>query len=195
MGYLHDWSLPRKCPQVFGPPPYKNFVVPRYFAGDYFQRAAFDGYQSTWPSLFVGSNETESKTHVDSGGTSFFMYLLGGRKEWRFFSRRDIVNVYEDPIGAHFHVDIFSQDAQKFPLVKYAEQYFATQNAGDLIFIPGDTPHAVMNSDHILAVSMNYVDAGNVWIYVWRMILQRAWPAVETFTDNFSFPHGLRSGQ
>lgn len=57
--------------------------MPKYFAGDYFQRAGFEGYQygsqvvaisrttrrwkglteaelrHTWPSLFIGSNETQ----------------------------------------------------------------------------------------------------------------------------------------
>ena len=27
--YLVDWSLLKHCPQVFGPPPYQEFVVPR----------------------------------------------------------------------------------------------------------------------------------------------------------------------
>merc|ERR1711879_407050 len=56
--YLHDWSLPQNCKEVFGPPPYRGFTVPKYFAGDYFQRSAFDGYQHSWPSLFIGSEET-----------------------------------------------------------------------------------------------------------------------------------------
>merc|ERR1712012_1074423 len=43
--YLHDWSLPRSCPEAFGPPPYREFQVPKYFAGDYFQRAPMQGYQ------------------------------------------------------------------------------------------------------------------------------------------------------
>ena len=31
--YLHDWSLPRDCPQIMGDPPYREFLMPRYFAG------------------------------------------------------------------------------------------------------------------------------------------------------------------
>ena len=27
--YLHDWSLNRECPDVFGPPPYDRFIVPK----------------------------------------------------------------------------------------------------------------------------------------------------------------------
>jgi len=31
--YLHDWSLNRNCPDIFGPPPYDEFNMPKYFAG------------------------------------------------------------------------------------------------------------------------------------------------------------------
>ena len=71
--------------------------VPRYFAGDYLQRAPFEQDQHTWPSLFVGSGETLSAMHVDSGGTNFWLYLLSGRKEWRLLRRSDMVNAYKDP--------------------------------------------------------------------------------------------------
>ena len=28
--YLHDWSLPSGCPEIFGNPPFDSFTVPRY---------------------------------------------------------------------------------------------------------------------------------------------------------------------
>lgn len=28
--YLHDWSLPRNCPKIFGPAPYTEFRMPKY---------------------------------------------------------------------------------------------------------------------------------------------------------------------
>ena len=40
-------------------PPYEEFVMPKYFTGDYFQRVFPNGYQHSWPSLFVGANGTE----------------------------------------------------------------------------------------------------------------------------------------
>lgn len=27
--YLHDWSLPRNCPKMFGPAPYTEFLMPK----------------------------------------------------------------------------------------------------------------------------------------------------------------------
>jgi len=198
--YLHDWSLPRNCPAVFGPPPYRGFTVPKYFSGDYFQRSAFDGYQHTWPSLFIGSKETQSDMHIDSGGTNFWMYLLSGQKEWRFYSRKDIVSLYKNPLKESFEVDVFEPNLTKYPLVSYAQQYVGFQEPGELIFIPGGNPHAVRNTDDIHGVSMNYVDMSNVNIYLWHQLVDEQfstnqWMSVEMFTDNVSFPHGLRSDQ
>jgi len=193
--YLHDWSLPKFCPEVFGPPPYRGYTVPKYFAGDYFQRAAFDGYQHSWPSLFVGSEETQSAMHIDSGGTNFWLFLLSGRKEWRFFSRKDLVNIYQNPLHPHFLVDIFEPNITKFPLLRYAEMFVGVQEPGEIMFIPGGNPHAVRNLEPIHGISMNYVDASNVWIYLWHMLAENNFRSFEMFTDGITIPHGLRSDQ
>lgn len=89
-------GLPGHCPEMFGKAPFQEFYFPKYFAGDYFQRVPFNGYQHSWPSLFIGANGTESSMHVDSGGTNFWMYLLSGRKEWRFFDRSDMIYLYSE---------------------------------------------------------------------------------------------------
>ena len=187
--YLHDWSLPRGCPAMFGPPPYTDFTVPRYFAGDYFQRAAFDGYQHTWPSLFIGSSNTQSAMHVDSGGTNFWLHLLSGQKEWRFYSKDDMVNLYPNPVKASFEADVFEPDLEKFPLLKYAQQYMGVQHAGELIFIPGGNPHGVRNLQDIHGISMNYVDKSNFFTYLWNQLADETmgsanWKAFEMFTDS-----------
>jgi len=193
--YLHDRPLPLLCPEVFGPAPYTGFHMPKYFAGDYFQRGAFVRYQHSWPSLFVGSEETESALHVDAGGTNFWLHLLSGRKEWRFYSRRDLINLYWKPSTAHYYIDAFRPKQEFFPLLKHADLYTGIQEPGELMFIPGGNPHAVRNLKPIHGVSMNYVDASNVWMYIWTQLQEEEWGAVEMFTDNVSIPHGLRSDQ
>jgi len=185
---------------MFGPPPYTDFTVPRYFAGDYFQRAAFDGYQHAWPSLFIGSSDTQSAMHVDSGGTNFWLHLLSGQKEWRFYSKDDMVNLYPNPVKYSFEADVFEPDFEKFPLLKYAQQYVGVQHAGELIFIPGGNPHGVRNLQDIHGISMNYVDKSNFFMYLWSQLADERmdsanWKAFEMFTDNVSIPLGLRSDQ
>ena len=35
--YLHDWSLPNYCPEIFGDVRGINFTMPKFFSKDYFQ--------------------------------------------------------------------------------------------------------------------------------------------------------------
>lgn len=192
--YLHDWGLPRHCPEAFGPAPFLGFRMPKYFVGDYFQRAAFDGYQHSWPSLFIGSGDTQSAMHIDSGGTNFWMYLFTGRKDWRFYSYRDLLCVYKHPTGAHFSVDVFQPDHARFPLLKYAEVFEGIQEPVELIFIPGGNPHGVRNLEDIHAISMNYADASNIYLHLWTILMDGNYQSFEIFTDK-NFPHGIRSEQ
>ena len=124
--YLHDWSLNRYCPDVFGQPPYDEFVVPKYFAGDYFQRIPWSGYDHTWPSLFIGAANTSSALHVDSGATNFWMYLMTGRKKWRFWDREQAFNLYlKPPNTQHFRFRAFDVDLERNPLLADAPMYEA----------------------------------------------------------------------
>ena len=168
--------------------------MPRYFAGDYFQRVFPNGYQHTWPSLFIGANGTQSDMHVDSGGTNFWLYLLSGKKEWRFYAQDDAVNLYPIRETAKYYVDPFEPDLKNYPLMARAKMYKTTQLPGDLVFIPGGCPHAVQNLDHIHGLSMNYVDSSNYYLHLWTRLLQFDFRDLELFT-NKDFPQGVYSGQ
>jgi hypothetical protein len=191
--YLHDWSLSNYCPAAMGPAPYRDFTVPKYFTGDYFQRASFVNYQQSWPTLFIGSEETETKMHIDSGNSHFWLHLLSGRKEWRFYSREDYVNLYHGIKDDYFWFDPMKPDLEQFPLSEYAQMYHGFQEAGELVFIPAANPHAVRNLEPIHGISMNYADATNIGLYLQDAIGNNAFAVVEKFTDGHSVPHGLKS--
>jgi hypothetical protein len=192
--YLHDWTLTSHCPKIFGEPPYEEYNMPKYFAGDYFQRVFPSGYQHSWPSLFIGANGTQSDLHVDSGGTNFWLYLISGEKEWRFFPREDFINLYPRSNTAKFEVDSFNPDLKKHPLFQKATMFYAIQKPGDLVFIPGGCPHAVRNNADIHALSMNYVDASNFYLHLWVMLQDREYRSFELFS-NGNFREGLSSTQ
>jgi len=200
--YLHDWSLPTFCPEVFGPMPYRDFTMPKYFTNDYFQRT-FTGFRHTWPSLFIGSDQTESKMHIDSGNTNFWLYLLSGKKEWRFYSQKDYINLYQHPSGEQFMFDTFKPDITQFPLTEYAEVHTCIQEPGELVFIPAGNPHAVRNLEPIHGVSMNYVDASNVGLFLDAELFAatvsdnagtrlRHWLVVQDFTNGAKVPQGMQ---
>ena len=88
--YVHDWGLPGHCKPIMGKePPYEEFVMPKYFTGDYFQRVFPNGYQHSWPSLFVGANGTERERRRDRRGER----RRGGRGERRRGGRGRIEQV------------------------------------------------------------------------------------------------------
>merc|ERR1712224_317040 len=82
-----------------------------------------------------------------------------------------------------------------YPLFKQAQMYHGVQGVGELFFIPGGNPHGVRNLEAIHGVSMNYVDASNVWIFLWTQLNAARWSAFEMFTDGVSFPQGVSSNQ
>ena len=192
--YLHDWSLNRYCPAIFGEPPYDEFTMPKYFAGDYFQRVPWIGYEQTWPSLFIGANATSSALHVDSGATNFWMYLMTGKKLWRFWDREQLFNLYHKPFTAHFRFRAFDVDLSRNPLLADAPMYEVVQEPGDLVFVPANSPHAVHNLDDITALSMNYVDSTNLWLYLADLVKDEAWEEIEMF-DVDTAPFGLVKSQ
>ena len=192
--YLHDWSLNRYCPAIFGEPPYDEFTMPKYFAGDYFQRVPWIGYEQTWPSLFIGANATSSALHVDSGATNFWMYLMSGKKLWRFWDREQLFNLYHKPFTAHFRFRAFDVDLSRNPLLADAPMYEVVQEPGDLVFVPANSPHAVHNLDDITALSMNYVDSTNLWLYLADLVKDEAWEEIEMF-DVDTAPFGLVKSQ
>jgi len=101
--YLVDWSIPQNCEELL-----QNFKLPIYFSYDILQCSPVDSiYRDTWPSLFIGAAGTQSKLHIDSFGSHFWMLLISGRKKWIFYPAEDIPLLYPtydhsfDPVFAH----------------------------------------------------------------------------------------------
>ena len=189
--YLHDWTLPEACPLILGlESNFDEFIMPKFFAGDYFQRMPYNTYENSWPSLFIGAKGTESGVHVDSGGTNFWLHLVSGEKKWRIFDKESIHNMYLKPGEAYFYLDVFRPDLKEFPLFVKSKMYEFTQKPGELVFIPGDSPHAVTNTEDIVAISSNYMDDSNRHLYLWHSLHEEEFRRFELYT-NPNFPIGL----
>lgn len=181
--YLHDWSLTTECPEILGlHTSFDEFIMPKFFAGDYFQRMPYNEYENSWPSLFVGAKGTGSGVHVDNGGTNFWLYLISGEKRWRIFDRASMLNLYFKPGYAHIYTDVFRPDLKEYPLFRQAKMYEVTQKPGELVFIPGDFPHAVMNTEDSVGVSANYIDESNLYRFLWHSLVQARLRKFEMFT-------------
>lgn len=69
-------------------------------------------------------------------------------------------------------------DLETYPELSDAVFYETILEAGEVIFIPGGSPHQVSNLDDIVAVSMNYLDAA---------IYEHAVEVCGTFANNLMF--------
>jgi hypothetical protein len=157
--YIHDEAIIRRCPNLL-----MDFAVPKYFANDFLQRlprfvAGGDGrgdkklpsikYREAWPSIFVGPRGSSSALHVDSFASHFFMYLIAGRKHWRLFPRAADKGAFR-PKQAGFLIDPLCpgaapEAAAALENLRATQPYDAVLRPGDVIFVPSETPHQVIN--------------------------------------------------
>lgn len=170
--YLHDFTLEDNCDYfLYNHTPYdeqQKFQIPSVIASyDFFQRLPHSSFASSWPSLFVGKQGSNSKLHVDNGASGFFMYLILGQKRWIVYNRDERVHLYERIDAPSTYPDVLgigkdqeSDDflSRRFPLLHRAEvAYEIIQEPGQLVYIPPNCPHAVENLEDTVGLAMNLV--------------------------------------
>ena len=168
--YLHDFSLPDTCAKILHEETlydeYQKFRIPSVLASyDLFHRVPFYDYASSWPSLFIGKKGSNSKIHVDSGATGFFMYLVSGRKRWIITQPSERPFLYERITKRSMVADVLGIDkseaaneflSKRFPLLHRVESmYEVIQEPGQLMYIPPDSPHAVENLEDTIGIALN----------------------------------------
>ena len=194
--YLHDFGLKTKCSSLFwsetpyDPPSQQFFQIPSVIGRfDLFQKLPLSGFAHSWPSLFIGRKGSNSKLHIDSGATGFWMYLVSGIKRWIIYDEAERPYLYERIDQSSFMADVLALNAtqneeeQKMihdyfdathPLLSRANSqgggYEIIQRPGDLIYIPPNSPHAVENLDDIVGVSFNQVPKSGITRHLFDMI-------------------------
>lgn len=161
--YMYDISLAKRLPVAL-----EAMRLPRYFSHCYLQRTMRSHRFSTaWPTLFLGSRGTRSTLHLDQWHGHFWMYTLFGCKRWTLFHPDDAPLLYPDWShgGAHPRFPpLYELQARpdKYPLFRRARRRELVLHPGEVLFVPGGTPHAVENLTDSLAVAGNFVDEANL---------------------------------
>eukprot|EP01102_Stenamoeba_stenopodia_P002978 TRINITY_DN12912_c0_g1_i1.p1 TRINITY_DN12912_c0_g1~~TRINITY_DN12912_c0_g1_i1.p1 ORF type:complete len:515 (+),score=96.13 TRINITY_DN12912_c0_g1_i1:325-1869(+) len=150
---VFDWPLPANCPDTMD-----DFTMPKYFADDYIQHTQFSGLKNSWPSLFIAHAGTRSGLHIDAYGSNFWMLMIEGHKQWRFFDPSESPLLYPNFASNNFYPDVYFPDYAKYPLLALTSAYDCVLEPGDLLFVPAGTPHQVRNLDDTIAISGNYID-------------------------------------
>ena len=176
--YLHDAAIELFCPALMA-----DVKAPQYFPVDYLQAVPaalrFTSHScpghasslvppSTHPSIFIGPRGTRSALHADDHGSRFMMALFRGRKHFRLLNATDAERCLGalPPLGASypykFDLDPFSPKPGQLHEVgadgAKCVLWEGELGPGDLIFIPEEWPHAVVNMDDSIAISYNFVD-------------------------------------
>ena len=104
----------------------------------------------------VEGTQTFGELHVDAVASHFCMGLLHGEKKWTIWRPADaawlrprFADGGDDPL-----FDGPGDGGAPAP-------YEATQEPGDLLFVPGGAPHRVANVAATVGVAANFVDATN----------------------------------
>jgi len=112
--------------------------------------------------FLVGPKRSGTSVHVDPLGTAAWNTLWRGRKRWVLFPPETPKKVAkgtklyaaaQDDEPVNYFVDVLPKiDAMKYEFVQYP---------GDTVFVPPGWWHAVINLDHTVAVTQNFVSRAN----------------------------------
>jgi hypothetical protein len=151
--YMYDVPIAKRLGALC-----ESWRLPSWFCKhDYLKRTRLEHAFRNWPTLFVGAQGTRSLTHVDRWQGHFWMFQIHGCKQWTIWSPAELC------LLSPKWIDKFDPS---FPPVEElrgrGHPVVLDLAPGGLLFVPGGSPHAVVNLDLTVAMAGNFVDASNV---------------------------------
>lgn len=150
----------------------KDFKVPDVFPHDWFNLVN-PGCKPPYRWFCIGPKRSGTTVHTDPLGTAAWNAVTHGRKHWVLFepqeSRRhvkgkDVIKEGEDDEAIMYFDFILPRIKKAHPELKV---YEGIQKPGEVIFVPGDWWHGVVNMDDCVAVTQNYCGPDNFDV-VWK---------------------------
>jgi len=151
-----------------------DFEVPDLFPHDYFALVNHDS-RPPFRWFCIGPKRSGTTVHTDPLGTAAWNAVTHGRKHWVLFdpkeSRRivkgkDVIRSGEDDEAIMYFDFILPRIKKAHPELKV---YEGIQGPGDVIFVPGEWWHGVLNLEDCVAVTQNFCGPDN-FDTVWRQI-------------------------
>ena len=155
--YPHDLRLEKVLPDIFN-----NVYKKMSYFGENLLLGAKKGYDK-WPSLFFGPAGTATGIHVDGMGTSFTMGVFRGVKQFILFpkiSDKKYLCMDIPLYASKYGIDVLNPNFTNeygCPTAKHAKPTFATLYAGDILYVPGSTPHAARNLEDSIGLAHNFL--------------------------------------
>jgi histone arginine demethylase JMJD6 len=149
----------------------EDFETPDLFPQDYFALVNEDARPPhRW--FCIGPKRSGTTVHIDPLGTAAWNVVTHGCKHWvlmepkeqkRVVKGRDLIKGGEDDEAIHYFDYILPRIKRAHPELRI---YEGLQNPGEVIFVPGDWWHGVLNREDCVAVTENYCGPDNfdrVW--------------------------------
>jgi len=150
-----------------------DFEVPDLFPNDFFDLVnPHSKPPFRWWS--IGPKRSGTTVHNDPLGTAAWNAVTSGRKRWVLFEPqvpvrvakgKDVINKATEDDEAIMYFDfLLPRIKAKHPDIRV---YEGIQGPGEVIFVPGDWWHGVLNLEDCVAVTQNFVGYDNfdsVWI-------------------------------
>merc|ERR1719253_1550333 len=149
----------------------EDYTVPDLFPHDWFSLINQDALPPfRW--WCIGPKRSGTTVHTDPLGTAAWNAVTSGVKRWVLFEPnttkrvakgKDVIKKGEDDEAAMYFDFILPRIKEANPDLRV---YEGLQNPGDIIFVPGEWWHGVLNLQDCVAVTQNYVGPDNfemVW--------------------------------
>jgi len=128
--------------------------------------------------IFVGDRDTGSESHIDPIGTNAWLYLLEGEKQWDF-------EIEEDEEETPIVCDRNEEPSLQKLRAKEKKIYRVTQKAHEMIFVPSQSRHCVLNTGkRNVAITHNYVDSSNFEFF--KRDMCRALDSISDLEEEYS---------
>lgn len=149
----------------------RDYEVPPIFPDDWFNLVNHDS-RPPYRWFCIGPKRSGTTVHIDPLGTAAWNAVSHGVKHWVLFEPKeskkvvkgkDVIRKGEDDEAIHYFDFILPRIKKAHPDLRV---YEGLQNPGDVIFVPGDWWHGVLNREDCVAATQNYCGADNfdlVW--------------------------------
>ncbi|CAK9083667.1 unnamed protein product [Durusdinium trenchii] len=195
-----------------------DYQVPDLFPHDWFSLVNTDA-RPPFRWFCIGPKRSGTTVHTDPLGTAAWNAVTHGVKRWVLFEPhetkkrvkgKDLLRSGEDDEAIMYFDYILPRIKQAYPDLKI---YEGLQKPGEVIFVPGDWWHGVLNLEDTVAVTQNYCGPDNfdlVWTktrrerekiaWLWLRNMRRYSPLYERAMelnkrDNFKMRHERPAGE
>ena len=164
----------------------KKYKVPDVFAKDNLFSIVANKYRPPWQWILIGGPRSGTGIHIDPLGTSAWNAVLQGKKLWLFFppdTPHELVSESESGTsGMLFFFDTFpkivdyinhynNKNFQTGEMRKRVKPYFVVQQAGEIVYVPCDWYHVVINLEDTVAITHNFAMKRNLSKIIPRVFL------------------------